>query len=470
MADDKNMNDDLFGADEDQGLDAQNDMDEEYEDDEVEEDSDEFDPETGENLITGETSHIISDEAGTRLDLSDIHGGTLKPTDLSSEMKTSFLEYSMSVIVARALPDVRDGLKPVHRRILYAMSEAGITPNRPHKKSAWAVGEVMGKYHPHGDFAIYDSMVRMSQDFSMRLPLIDGHGNFGSIDGDPPAAMRYTEARLTRSAMEMLAELNKNTVDLQSNYDESLTEPAVLPARFPNLLVNGSSGIAVGMATNIPPHNLGEVTNAVCMMIENPDVTTEELMTVLPGPDFPTGGIIMGTQGIKDAYETGRGSITVRAKVHVEQVKSGRQRLVVTEIPYQVNKGLLQEKIAQAVNEKKIEGISDMRDESNRKGMRIVLDLKRDAVPQVVLNNLYKKTQLQSNFGIIDLALVDGVPRTLSLREILRHYIDHQIDVVRRRTEFDLDKAQKRVHILEGLLRLSTSSAARRMMLRQRSA
>ena len=241
----------------------------------------------------------------------------------------------MSVIVARALPDVRDGLKPVHRRILYAMSEAGITPNRPHKKSAWAVGEVMGKYHPHGDSAIYDSMVRMSQDFSMRLPLIDGHGNFGSIDGDPPAAMRYTEARLTRSAMEMLAELNKNTVDLQSNYDESLTEPAVLPARFPNLLVNGSSGIAVGMATNIPPHNLGEVTNAVCMMIENPDVTTEELMTVLPGPDFPTGGIIMGTQGIKDAYETGRGSITVRAKVHVEQVKSGRQRLVVTEIPYQ---------------------------------------------------------------------------------------------------------------------------------------
>ena len=452
MADDKNMNDDLFGADEDQDLDAQNDMDEEYEDDEVEEDSDEFDPETGENLITGETSHIISDEAGTRLDLSDIHGGTLKPTDLSSEMKTSFLEYSMSVIVARALPDVRDGLKPVHRRILYAMSEAGITPNRPHKKSAWAVGEVMGKYHPHGDSAIYDSMVRMSQDFSMRLPLIDGHGNFGSIDGDPPAAMRYTEARLTRSAMEMLAELNKNTVDLQSNYDESLTEPAVLPARFPNLLVNGSSGIAVGMATNIPPHNLGEVTNAVCMMIENPDVTTEELMTVLPGPDFPTGGIIMGTQGIKDAYETGRGSITVRAKVHVEQVKSGRQRLVVTEIPYQVNKGLLQEKIAQAVNEKKIEGISDMRDESNRKGMRIVLDLKRDAVPQVVLNNLYKKTQLQSNFGIIDLALVDGVPRTLSLREILRHYIDHQIDVVRRRTEFDLDKAQKRVHILEGLL------------------
>ena len=452
MADDKDLNNDLFDDEENQNLDAQDDTDEEYDDNEIGEGSDEFDSETGAKLAGADISHVVSDEAGTRLDLSDIHGGTLKPTDMASEMKTSFLEYSMSVIVARALPDVRDGLKPVHRRILYAMSEAGITPNRPHKKSAWAVGEVMGKYHPHGDSAIYDSMVRMSQDFSMRLPLIDGHGNFGSIDGDPPAAMRYTEARLTRSAMEMLAELNKNTVDLQQNYDESLTEPSVLPARFPNLLVNGSSGIAVGMATNIPPHNLGEVTDAVCMMIDNPDVTTEELMTVLPGPDFPTGGIIMGTQGIKDAYETGRGSITVRAKVHVEQVKSGRQRLVVTEIPYQVNKGLLQEKIAQAVNEKKIEGISDMRDESNRKGMRIVIDLKRDAVPQVVLNNLYKKTQLQSNFGIIDLALVDGVPRTLSLREILRHYIDHQIDVVRRRTEFDLDKAQKRVHILEGLL------------------
>ena len=452
MADDKDLNNDLFDDEENQNLDAQDDTDEEYDDNEIREGSDEFDSETEAKLAGADISHVVSDEAGTRLDLSDIHGGTLKPTDMASEMKTSFLEYSMSVIVARALPDVRDGLKPVHRRILYAMSEAGITPNRPHKKSAWAVGEVMGKYHPHGDSAIYDSMVRMSQDFSMRLPLIDGHGNFGSIDGDPPAAMRYTEARLTRSAMEMLAELNKNTVDLQQNYDESLTEPSVLPARFPNLLVNGSSGIAVGMATNIPPHNLGEVTDAVCMMIDNPDVTTEELMTVLPGPDFPTGGIIMGTQGIKDAYETGRGSITVRAKVHVEQVKSGRQRLVVTEIPYQVNKGLLQEKIAQAVNEKKIEGISDMRDESNRKGMRIVIDLKRDAVPQVVLNNLYKKTQLQSNFGIIDLALVDGVPRTLSLREILRHYIDHQIDVVRRRTEFDLDKAQKRVHILEGLL------------------
>ncbi len=458
MADDTHTHDDFLDNEEDRDLDAQNEFEDEYDehgdnDDEFDASGeDEFDAETGVSLAGATVSHTITDEAGTRLDLSDIHGGTLKPTDMADEMRTSFLEYSMSVIVARALPDVRDGLKPVHRRILYAMNEAGITPNKPHKKSAWAVGEVMGKYHPHGDSAIYDSMVRMSQDFSMRLPLIDGHGNFGSIDGDPPAAMRYTEARLTRSAMEMLADLNKNTVDMQPNYDEALTEPVVLPARFPNLLVNGSSGIAVGMATNIPPHNLGEVTDAVCMMIDNPDVTTEELMSVLPGPDFPTGGIIMGTDGIKDAYETGRGSITVRSKVHVEQVKNGRQRLVVTEIPYQVNKGLLQEKIAQAVNEKKIEGISDMRDESNRKGMRIVIDLKQGAIPQVVLNNLYKRTQLQANFGIIDLALVDGVPRTLSLREILRCYIDHQIDVVRRRTEFDLDKALKRVHILEGLL------------------
>ena len=441
--------------DDDELDDRDENLDEEYEDDDEELDDDqEFDAETGvaTNLAGANLSHTLSDEAGTRLDLTDIHGGTLKPIEMASEMKASFLEYSMSVIVARALPDVRDGLKPVHRRILYAMNEAGITPNKPHKKSAWTVGEVMGKYHPHGDAAIYDSMVRMAQDFSMRLPLVDGHGNFGSIDGDPPAAMRYTESRLTRAAMEMLADLNKETVDLQPNYDESLTEPAVLPARFPNLLVNGSSGIAVGMATNVPPHNLAEVTEAVCLMIDNPDVTTEELMKVMPGPDFPTGGIIMGTDGIRDAYETGRGSITVRAKVHVEQIKNGRQRLVVTEIPYQVNKGLLQEKIAQAVNEKKIEGISDMRDESNRKGMRIVIDLKQGAVPQVVLNNLYKKTQLQANFGVIDIALVDGVPRTLTLREMLRHYLDHQIDVVTRRTQFDLDKARARVHILEGLL------------------
>ncbi len=454
MADDNNIS----GGSLDDGLDRDDlddlSEDEDYEEEETDDAEDDLgDEESVQGRLAGANlSHTISDEAGTRLDLKDIHGGTLKPTDLSSEMKTSFLEYSMSVIVARALPDVRDGLKPVHRRILYAMNEAGITPNKPHKKSAWTVGEVMGKYHPHGDSSIYDAMVRMAQDFSMRLPLIDGHGNFGSIDGDPPAAMRYTESRLTRSAMEMLADLNKETVDLQPNYDESLTEPAVLPARFPNLLVNGSNGIAVGMATNIPPHNLKEVTDAVCLMIDNPDVTLDELMEVLPGPDFPTGGIIMGTQGIRDAYATGRGSITVRSKVHVEQRKNGRQRLVITEIPYQVNKGLLQEKIAQAVNEKKIEGISDMRDESNRKGMRIVIDLKNGAVPQVVLNNLYKRTQLQTNFSAIDIALVDGVPRTLSLPEMLRHYIDHQVDVVTRRTQFDLDKALKRVHILEGLL------------------
>ena len=403
------------------------------------------------SLAGAGVSKIISDEAGTRLNLKDIHGGTLKPTDMASEMKTSFLEYSMSVIVARALPDVRDGLKPVHRRILYAMNEAHIVPNRPHKKSAWTVGEVMGKYHPHGDSAIYDSMVRMAQDFSMRLPLVDGHGNFGSIDGDPPAAMRYTESRLTYSAMEMLRDLDKETVDLQPNYDESLTEPAVLPARFPQLLVNGSSGIAVGMATNVPPHNLAEVTKAVCMMIDNPEATTDDLMKVLPGPDFPTGGIIMGTDGIREAYETGRGSITVRAKVHVEQNRN-RQRLVVTEIPYQVNKGTLQERIAQQVNEKRIDGISDMRDESNRKGMRIVIDLKSGAVPQVVLNNLYKRTQLQTNFSVIDIALVDGVPRTLSLREMISHYIAHQKDVVTRRTQFDLNKALKDVHIKEGML------------------
>ncbi|WP_248921681.1 DNA gyrase subunit A [Olsenella intestinalis] len=463
MADDNNFNDGL--DEENDELDLTGDDAEETENEEDVDDlgddgdGDDFDEEYGDedapamNLAGAGLSHTISDEAGTRLDLTDIHGGALKPTDLSTEMKTSFLEYSMSVIVARALPDVRDGLKPVHRRILYAMNEAHIVPSRPHKKSAWTVGEVMGKYHPHGDSAIYDSMVRMAQDFSMRLPLVDGHGNFGSIDGDPPAAMRYTESRLTYAAMAMLQDLDKETVDLQPNYDESLQEPAVLPSRFPNLLVNGSSGIAVGMATNVPPHNLKEVVDAVCLMIDNPDATTDELMGVLPGPDFPTGGIIMGTSGIKEAYETGRGTITVRSKVHVENIgKGGRQRLVVTEIPYAVNKGTLQERIAQQVNEKHIEGISDMRDESNRKGMRIVIDLKSGAVPQVVLNNLYKRTQLQSNFNVIDIALVDGVPRTLTLREMLRYYIDHQVDVVTRRTKFDLDKALKRVHILEGLL------------------
>ena len=383
---------------------------------------------------------------------TDEHGGALQISEFGHEMRQSFIEYSMSVITARALPDVRDGLKPVHRRILYAMNESGIFPNRPHKKSAWTVGEVIGKYHPHGDSAVYDTMVRLAQWFSMRTPLIDGHGNFGNIDGDSAAAMRYTESRLAKPAMELLRDLQKDTVDWQPNYDESLAEPQVLPARFPNLLVNGSSGIAVGMATNIPPHNLAEAVEATCMLIDNPDATVDDLMTVMPGPDFPTGAVIMGVDGIREAYETGRGSITVRAKAHVESTKTGRNRLVFTEIPYQVNKGTLQEKIAQLVNEKRIEGISDMRDESNQKGIRLVIELKKDVIPQVVLNNLYKYTQLQTTFGVINLALVNGVPKCLSLREMLQHYIDHQVDVVTRRTRFDLKKAQARAHILEGYL------------------
>ena len=356
---------------------------------------------------------------GTGTGEVDEHGGALQISEFGHEMRQSFIEYSMSVITARALPDVRDGLKPVHRRILYAMNESGIFPNRPHKKSAWTVGEVIGKYHPHGDSA---------------------------------AAMRYTESRLAKPAMELLRDLQKDTVDWQPNYDESLSEPSVLPARFPNLLVNGCNGIAVGMATNIPPHNLGEAVNAACMLIDNPDATTDELMTVIPGPDFPTGAIIMGTDGIRDAYETGRGSIIVRAKAHVETTKTGRSRLVFTEMPYQVNKGTLQEKIAQLVNEKRIEGISDLRDESNQKGIRLVIELKKDVIPQVVLNNLYKFTQLQTSFGVINLALVGGVPKLLTLREMLGHYIDHQVDVVTRRTRFDLKKAQARAHILEGYL------------------
>ena len=358
---------------------------------------------------------------------TDINGGALQISEFGQEMKQSFIEYSMSVITARALPDVRDGLKPVHRRILYAMNESGIFPNRPHKKSAWTVGEVIGKYHPHGDAAVYDTMVRLAQWFSMRTPLIDGHGNFGNIDGDGAAAMRYTESRLAKPAMELLRDLQKDTVDWQPNYDESLAEPQVLPARFPNLLVNGSSGIAVGMATNIPPHNLAETVEATCAFIDNPDITVDELMQVMPGPDFPTGALIMGTDGIRQAYETGRGSITIRAKAHVESTKTGRSRLVFTEIPYQVNKGTLQEKIAQLVNEKRIEGISDMRDESTSKGIRLVIELKKGMVPEVVLNNLYKFTSLQTTFGVNNLALVEGVPKCLSLREILRHYVDHQV-------------------------------------------
>ena len=389
---------------------------------------------------------------GTDSGETDEHGGALQLSEFGHEMRQSFIEYSMSVITARALPDVRDGLKPVHRRILYAMNESGIFPNRPHKKSAWTVGEVIGKYHPHGDFAVYETMVRLAQWFSMRVPLVDGHGNFGNIDGDGAAAMRYTESRLAKPAMELLRDLQKDTVDWQPNYDESLSEPSVLPARFPNLLVNGCNGIAVGMATNIPPHNLGEAIEAACMLIDNPDATTDELMQVMPGPDFPTGAVIMGTDGIREAYETGRGSLTVRAKAHVEDMKSGRSRLVFTEMPYQVNKGSLQEKIARLVNEKRIEGISDLRDESNQKGIRLVIELKKDVIPQVVLNNLYKYTQLQTTFGVINLALVNGTPKLLTLREMLQHYIDHQVDVVTRRTRFDLKKAQARAHILEGYL------------------
>ncbi len=382
----------------------------------------------------------------------DAAGTQLQMAEFGREMEQSFIEYSMSVITARALPDVRDGLKPVHRRILYAMNEAGIFPNKPHKKSAWTVGEVIGKYHPHGDAAVYDTMVRQAQWFSMRVPLVDGHGNFGNIDGDSAAAMRYTESRLAKPAMELLRDLNKDTVDWQPNYDGSLREPEVLPARFPNLLVNGSSGIAVGMATNIPPHNLGEAIDAACMLIDNPEATVEELMTVMPGPDFPTGAVVIGTQGIRDAYATGRGAITVRAKAHVETNKNGRAKLVFTEFPYQVNKGMLQEKIAQLVNEKRIEGVADMRDESNRKGLCLVIELKQNAVPEVVLNNLYKHTSLQTTFGVNNLALVNGVPKQLTLQQMLQHYIDHQVDVVTRRTQYDLAKARARAHILEGLL------------------
>ena len=410
-------------------------------DDEADEDEDDEEPEADDEGAGDEPPED-----------SEFGDGQLQVSEFGNEMRQSFIEYSMSVITARALPDVRDGLKPVHRRILYAMNEAGIFPNKPHKKSAWTVGEVIGKYHPHGDAAVYDAMVRLAQWFSMRVPLVDGHGNFGNIDGDGAAAMRYTESRLARPAMELLRDLNKDTVDWQPNYDESLKEPQVLPARFPNLLVNGSSGIAVGMATNIPPHNLGEAIDATCMLIDNPDATVDDLMTVMPGPDFPTGAVIMGSDGIKKAYETGRGIITIRAKAHVETTKTGKSRLVFTEFPYQVNKGMLQEKIAQLVNEKRITGITDMRDESTRKGLRLVIELKQGAIPEVVLNNLYKFSALQSSFGIINLALVDGVPRTLSLREMLGHYIDHQVDVVTRRTRFDLAKAQARAHILEGLL------------------
>ena len=374
------------------------------------------------------------------------------PAELSKEMRTSFLEYSMSVIVSRALPDVRDGLKPVHRRILYAMNESGITPKRPHAKSARTVGDVIGKYHPHGDYAVYDTMVRLAQPFSMRVPLVDGHGNFGSIDGDSAAAMRYTEARLDKPAMELLRDLDKETVDFQPNYDESLQEPVVLPSRFPNLLVNGSSGIAVGMATNIPPHNLGEAIDATCMMIDNPDCTVDDLMKVLPGPDFPTGGIIMGRKGIRDAYETGKGSLTIRSKCRIEESKNGKHSIVVSEIPYQVNRTNLLKKIADLIRDKKLPEVSNVHDGADRHGIDIIIELKQNAIPQVVLNKLYKHTQLQVGFGCNMLALVNGVPRVLSLKEILHYYILHQEEVVERRTRYDLAKAEARAHILEGFV------------------
>ena len=374
------------------------------------------------------------------------------PAELSKEMRTSFLEYSMSVIVSRALPDVRDGLKPVHRRILYAMNESGITPKRPHAKSARTVGDVIGKYHPHGDYAVYNTMVRLAQPFSMRVPLVDGHGNFGSIDGDSAAAMRYTEARLDKPAMELLRDLDKETVDFQPNYDESLQEPVVLPSRFPNLLVNGSSGIAVGMATNIPPHNLGEAIDATCMMIDNPDCTVDDLMKVLPGPDFPTGGIIMGRKGIRDAYETGKGSLTIRSKCRIEEGKNGKHSIVVSEIPYQVNRTNLLKKIADLIRDKKLPEVSNVHDGADRHGIDIIIELKQNAIPQVVLNKLYKHTQLQVGFGCNMLALVNGVPRVLSLKEILHYYILHQEEVVERRTRYDLAKAEARAHILEGFV------------------
>ncbi len=378
-------------------------------------------------------------------------GGRLINVDINREMRQSFLDYSMSVIVSRALPDVRDGLKPVHRRILYTMYENGLAPEKAYRKCADTVGSVLGRYHPHGDASVYDAMVRLAQDFSMRYMLVDGHGNFGSVDGDPPAAYRYTESRMSKISTEMLADIDKETVDFQPNFDDRLEEPTVLPSRFPNLLVNGSGGIAVGMTTNIPPHNLGETVDAMCMLIDNPDVEVAELMEVLPGPDFPTGGIIMGRSGIRAAYATGKGKIIVRAKTEIVEAKNGRFKIIVTELPYQVNKARLISNIADLVNNKRIEGISNIEDHSDRSGMHIEIDVKRDASPQVVLNQLFTYTALQSTFGAILLAIVNGEPKTLTLKEILQHYIDFQVEVITRRTQFDLKKAQDRMHILEGL-------------------
>ena len=381
----------------------------------------------------------------------EFNHGKILPTVMENELQTSFIDYAMSVITSRALPDVRDGLKPVHRRILFSMYKNGMTPDKKHKKSAHIVGDVLAKYHPHGDSSVYDAMVRLAQDFNIRYPLVDGQGNFGSVDGDSAAAMRYTEAKMTKLTLEMLADIEKNTVDFGPNYDESLEEPLVLPSRYPNLLVNGSSGIAVGMATNIPPHNLGEAIDGVVALIENRDLPDRELMKYIKGPDFPGGGIILGRKGIEDAYLTGRGSIKVRSRSEIEPMNNGKNRIVVTEIPYQVNKARLIEKIAELARDKKIDGITDLRDESDRKGMRIVIDLRRDVNPQVILNQLYKNTQLQDNFGVIMLALVNGMPQILTLKQMLNHYIDHQEAVVTRRTKYDLTKAEERAHIVEGL-------------------
>ncbi len=374
------------------------------------------------------------------------------PLNIEEEMQKSFISYAMAVIIDRALPDVRDGLKPVHRRILYSMDEQGFTSDKPFHKSARIVGDVLGKYHPHGDSSVYDAMVRLAQDFNTRYLLVEGQGNFGSVDGDSAAAMRYTEARLSKLSDEMLADINKNTVDFGPNFDETLMQPKVLPCRFPNLLVNGSGGIAVGMATNIPPHNLGEVIDAYVAMIENRDISVEELMAYIPGPDFPTGATIMGTAGIRQAYRTGRGKIVVRAKAEIEEMHGGKSRIIVTEIPYQVNKARLVEKIAELVHDKRVEGISDLRDESDRNGMRIVIELKKDVNANVILNQLYKHTQMQDTFGVIMLALVDGEPKVLNLREMLSHYLTFQEEVVTRRTQYDLDRAKERLHILEGLI------------------
>ncbi|MCL5981889.1 MAG: DNA topoisomerase 4 subunit A, partial [Firmicutes bacterium] len=381
----------------------------------------------------------------------EITQGRVLPKQIHEEVKHSFLDYAMSVIVSRALPDVRDGLKPVHRRILYAMYELAMWPDKPHKKSARLVGEVLGKYHPHGDMAVYDAMVRMAQSFSSRYPLVDGHGNFGSVDGDPAAAMRYTEARLSKIATEMLSDIDKETIDFRSNFDDTLQEPTVLPSRFPNLLLNGSAGIAVGMATNIPPHNLREVVDALLLLIEDPEAETDKLLQRIKGPDFPTGGLILGREGIRAAYRTGRGIIKIRAKTIIERMENGRARIVVTELPFQVNKAKTIENIAELVREKKLEGIAELRDESDRDGMRLVLELKREAFPQVVLNKLCKFTQLQQTFGIIMLALVENKPRVLQLKEMLHYYLEHQKEVVTRRTRHLLRKAEERAHILEGL-------------------